>query len=382
MLGTIMASTTKVLYVITKSNWGGAQRYVYDLATNLDKSQFTPVVALGGDGPLGTMLEHAGIQVIRLGAMQNSTGLKNSIASTRELLTILKQEQPAVVHLNSSIAGCLGAIAARIARVPRIIFTAHGWAFNEDRPLWQRLAIKSVHYATVLLSHHTIAVSRAIVRQMNWPKAASRMTVINPGRTIGAMYDKAAARDQLIEMFPTLLPYQKDTWLMCIAELHPIKRHTVLFDAVRRLTSVYPTLRLICIGDGHEQKNLRSWVKRHGMEEHIFIPGAVHEAARFLKAADVFVLASASESYGYVVHEAGLARVPVVATNVGGIADIIKDEVSGFLVTPNSATSLAAGITATLGDPASTATRTETLYDQLAARSVKTMTTATTALYT
>ncbi len=371
----------KVLFIITKSNWGGAQRYVYDIVTNLDKTAYEPVVALGGDGVLITMLEHAGVRVIPLDTLKNSAGLKNVITNTKHLFHIIKNEKPDIVHLNSSVAGFLGALAGRLARVPRIIFTAHGWAFNEDRPWWQRLIIKSFHYLTVLMSHKTIAVSRAIVTQMNWPKAPSKMMVINPGRTIGVMYSREEARVHLTEMFPAITPYYKDTWLLCIAELHPIKRHTVLFDAVRRLTAVYPTIRLMCIGDGKEEAKLKSWITRHGMEEHIFLLGSIHEAARYLKAADIFVLASTSESYGYVIHEAGLAHVPVVATNVGGIPDIVKHEEEGILVMPNSPTALAAGITTSLSDTPGTIERSKRLYDTLSSRTTKSMVTTTAKLY-
>jgi len=371
----------KILYIITKSNWGGAQRYVYDLATNLDKTIFEPVVALGGDGTLITMLEHAGIRVVRLDTLKNTANMQSAVRGTKNLYRVIRQENPDTVHLNSSVAGFLGAIAARIARVPNIIFTAHGWAFNEDRPWWQRLTLKAVHYATVLLSHHTIAVSRAIVDQMSWPKAASRMTVINPGRTIGVMFNREEARAHLTEMFPQLSPFYKDTWILCIAELHPIKRHTVLFDAIRRLTAVYPTIRLICIGDGNENARLETWIARHGMEDHIFLVGAVHEAARYLKSADIFTLASSSESYGYVVHEAGLAGVPVVATAVGGLPDIIPNDSYGFLVLANSPTALAAGITQVLSDTPGTVERVAQLQNNLKQRTVKRMVDSTALLY-
>ncbi len=76
-------SRKKVLFLITKSNWGGAQRYVYDLTTNLDHNQFEPVVALGGDGILIEMLHNAGIRTIALGELKNSTGLKAAWAAGR-----------------------------------------------------------------------------------------------------------------------------------------------------------------------------------------------------------------------------------------------------------------------------------------------------------
>lgn len=180
----------KVLLLITKSNWGGAQRYVYDLATNLDPERFFVSVALGGEGTLATMLHHAGIPTTTLQTLENRASARVAWEAGRELYSLLKVEQPDVLHLNSSVAGFVGALAGRLARVPKIIFTCHGWTFNEDRPFFERLIFKTIHWLTVLLSHRTIAVSNGVLAQMSWPGAHKKMKVIHPGRSIGAMYER------------------------------------------------------------------------------------------------------------------------------------------------------------------------------------------------
>lgn len=125
----------KILFLITKSNWGGAQRYVYDLAVTLDKEQFEPIVVLGGDGVLKNMLEHAHIRTISIKTLQRDVSIKKEFAFANELRKIIKEEKPSVLHVNSSKAGGVGALIGRLTGVPRIIFTAHGWAFNEqDQP--------------------------------------------------------------------------------------------------------------------------------------------------------------------------------------------------------------------------------------------------------
>ncbi len=341
----------KVLFLITKSNWGGAQRYVYDLATSLDRQQFEPVVALGGNGPLADMLHHASIRVIPLTHLKNSIHPRDTWAAFSEIRAILKTEKPTVFHLNSSVAGLIGALAGRSCLVRRIIFTAHGWAFNEDRPWWQKLILKKLHYCTVLLAHHTIAVSTAMVAQMNWPLAQRHMSVINPGRTIGPMYDSQQARAELVNFFPQLRPVMTTIWVGCIAELHPIKRHHILIESFMTLARTHPDVQLICIGDGILKDELVARVKSVDLDSRVFFVGAVHEAARFLPAFDYFVLASKSESYGYVIHEAGLARVPVIATNVGGITDIVTPDYSGLLVPANDSAALTVAFNTYLKNP-------------------------------
>lgn len=378
-----MATSTpkKVLFLITKSNWGGAQRYVYDLATNLDRHDWEPVVACGGNGELITMLHHAGIRTITLGDLERDVSLSKEWRFFWALYRLLRTEQPAVLHLNSSKASGLGAVAGRLARVPRIIFTAHGWAFNEDRPRWQKIIIKSLHWITVLLSHRTIAVSTGLLRQLRWPGAWRKMKVIHPGRTIGAMYESGEARSELIARHPSLDTYRDDPWIGIIAELHPIKRHHVLVQAIAELIHAQPTVRLICIGDGPLRSELEALVHAHNLEQHVFFVGAVLEAARFLKAFTLVTLPSKSESYGYALHEAGLAGVPVVATAVGGIPDIVTHEVNGLLVPPDDVSALATALQTLLTNTEQRMTYAEALKQTLAQRSVTAMVAATSTIY-
>ena len=380
-MATSQSTKKKVLFLITKSNWGGAQRYVYDLATTLDKNQFEPIVAMGGDGILNEMLNNAGIHTIILAEMQNKLSLKQARKAGAELRRILKAEKPDVLHVNSSTAGLIGALVGHSTRVPHIIFTAHGWAFNEDRPLWQRLMLKTLHYITVLLSDRTIAVSRAIVAQMNWPGAQRKMKVINPGRTIGVTYERAEARIKLISFCSELAPYVHDEWIVCLAELHVIKRHLVLLDAFRQLPQGKHAHRLILIGEGSERAHIETYIATHNLNDRVILTGNITEAARFLKAFDLFVLASKSESYGYVLHEAGLVGVAIVATNVGGIPDIIRDHETGLLVPPDNAPALTTAITTLLQNPTQKAAYATALHNELLMRSVAKMTRQTESLY-
>jgi len=368
----------KVLFLITKSNWGGAQRYVYDLATLLDPAQFEVVVALGGNGTLVEMLNHAGIRTITINSLARDISIKKEFAFARELWHILGSERPDIFHVNSAKAGGVGTLLGRLRLVPRVFFTAHGWAFNEDRVWWQKIIIKGLHWLTVMFSHRTIAVSSSIVSQLQWPGMERKMKIINPGRTIGAMYGKAEARSMLANFCPQLTSIQNDRWVMTIAELHPIKRINILIETASKTQG---SVRFIIIGDGQERQRLEDLIATHGLQERVILVGAITEAARFLKAADVFVLPSKSESYGYVVHEAGLAGVPIVATNVGGISDIISNSSEGTLVPSDNAEALQVAITKTLNEKDTALTRAVKLQQKLQTRSAGAMVNATSALY-
>jgi len=372
---------TKVLFLITKSNWGGAQRYVYDLATTLDHSEFEPVVITGGAGELTDKLGTAGIRTITLQTLQRDISITKEMRFMLELWRIIRAERPDVLHVNSSKAGGVGCFIGRLALVPRVIFTAHGWAFNEDRPGWQKLIIKKLHWWTVMFSHQTIAVSNAIVSQMDWPLAQRRTVVINPGRTVPEFEGRLTARTSLVLLHPPLAPYTADVWLCILAELHPIKQHQMLFAVIRNVVTDFKNVRLVCIGNGELHDQLTAYIKEHGLERHIFLVGHLHEAASKLKAADLFVLPSKSESYGYVLHEAGLARVPIIASNVGGITDIISDESEGTLFDATNPETLESALRNFLRAPHTYNEKTQKLQSKLGARTVSDMTQKTITVY-
>ncbi len=324
----------KVLFLITKSNFGGAQRYVYDLATGLSPKEFEVVVAFGQSGPLERKLKEAGIRTISLPSLQRDISLSKEIRSFFDLSKILHQEKPDILHINSSKAGALGALIGRLAGVPKIIFTAHGWAFNEDRSWKQRLILKKIHWLTVLLSHQTIAVSKEVKRQMDWPLVKNKMTVIYNGRSITKLRPREESRITLSDIEPRLLSYQNDFWSITIAELHPVKRHDAVIEATGEVVKKFPHTRHLIIGGGQEEKKLRQKIIDLNLTENIFLLGTIPEAAEFLKAADLFILASRSEAMPYAIIEATIAGLPIIATRVGGIPEVIENGKSGLLVEP------------------------------------------------
>jgi len=324
----------KILFLITKSNFGGAQRYVHDLAVGLPKSEFEVKVASGGTGTLIDKLKDANIDVITIDSLQRDISLGKEWMAFWETVDIIRREQPDVLHINSSKAGVLGSLAGRLLGVPNIIFTSHGWAFNEDRPIWQKFILKKMHWFTVLLSHHTIAVSQELKRQMNWPFVNKKITVIHNGREIKNLLSREESRDNLIEKEPRLTPYKDDFWSLTIGELHPVKRHDAVIEVMKELVDKEPNTRHLIIGSGEEEQELKVLIAKENLSEHIFLLGSVDEASQYLKAADIFVLASRSEGMPYVLIEALLAGVPIVATRVGGIPEVIEDGVSGLLTPP------------------------------------------------
>lgn len=319
----------RILYVITKANWGGAQKYVYDLALAAKDAGHEVKVAYGESGTLSARLADAHIPIVAIPAMGRNVHLGNDSHLFFSLRALFERERPDVVHLNSAKAAGLGALTARIAGVPRIIFTAHGWAFNESRPWWQRVLIWNLSGITVLLAHTTICVSDAVKRQISsFPFATRKCVVIKNGVTCPALLPREEARE-------ALLPNHARTyWIGMISELHTTKRISDAIDAFARLKDEFPDAILVVIGEGEERKRLQKLIHEKNLTGRVFILGFVPQAPAKLSAFDLFLHTSRSEALAYAILEAGCAALPTIATAVGGIPEIIEDGVSGILVPP------------------------------------------------
>lgn len=354
----------QVLILITKANWGGAQRYVYDVATNLPKDQFRVKVTAGGEGILTEKLGAAGINAFGSLELGRDVNLKEDIRSFFKLVSLLRKDKPDVLHLNSSKIGGLGALAGRLARVPRVIFTVHGWAFNEKRPFYQKLFIKLLYWVTIKLCHETMVVSEAAKKQIKrWPLIQDKLTVVYNGVDKSAGFSRSNARLELSRMNPALkkalegVSESNLVWIGTVAELHPIKGYVYALDAIERtvraLETTHSSKKVIytIIGDGELRAAIEARIKELKLENNVILMGRVDKASEYMKAFDVFLLASLSEGLGYVLIEAGMASAPVIATSVGGIPEIIDDMQTGILVQPKNARELSHAISYMIEHP-------------------------------
>lgn len=321
----------KIIYLITKSSWGGATRYVFDLATSLPKKDFEVIVVSGGEGALNDKLKDTGIKTISIEKLSRDINLFTEFKIFLSLLKLFRKEKPDVVHLNSSKAGGLGALSAKIAGVRKIIFTAHGWAFNEKRPFWQKILIKIFVWATLFLADDIICVSEATRDDIkNFPLVYKKTRVIYNGISDFDLLGKSEARVALKNISMIDLPSEA-IWVGTLSELHKNKGLEYAIRAISLLRD-YPIVFLI-IGGGELKINLEEMIKREKLEQKVILLGFIDNAKRYLKAFDIFLLSSVTEAFPYAIIEAGFAGLPVVASSVGGVKDVVSSD-CGVLVKP------------------------------------------------
>lgn len=334
---------TRILYVVTKSAWGGAQKYVCDLATGLPRSRFCVAVALGGDGPLAENLRKADVAVYPVTRFQKSINPLKDILAFFELFRVLLKFRPDVVHLNSSKAGGIGAVAvlvynAVLRRNAYTVFTVHGWAFLEPRNALSLLLRRIASRATGMFVDRIICISRQ-------DEQATHTQRIAPARKISFIPNGVHDTHVLLrdEAQQKLLGNTYPLLIGTVAEWTKNKGLTFFIDAVPAIHREHPEAVFCLVGWGEDEKLLRKKIADQNLASIVFLVHA-SPAAPLLSAFDIFVLPSLKEGLPYTLLEAAQARVPIVATSVGGVPDVLVHKEHGLLVPPASSEKLAEAV--------------------------------------
>ncbi|MBL7045824.1 MAG: glycosyltransferase family 4 protein [Parcubacteria group bacterium] len=339
----------KVIYFITKSNWGGAQKQVFDLATALTKDKFDVSVACGGSGILVRRLKDNGIRVIQVSGLDRDLHILEEVKASLSIITILKKESPDVIHLHSSKAAAMGALLGKILGVKKIIFTAHGWPFKEDRGFSWKLFTWVGSFITVLLSDEVIVVSKDDLTRAPKLFSKSKIHLIHNGIGEIEFLSKSDARSKLAERLNIHTP-NDSIWVGTGIELTANKGLTYAICAFKKVSKANKNVFLFIFGEGELRAELEDKIKKLSLTEKVFLLGHVENMPEYLKALDIYAQTSIKEGLPYAILEAGARGLPVVASNVGGIPEMIEDKKSGLLTPPKDEKAIARAMDLLISD--------------------------------
>jgi glycosyltransferase involved in cell wall biosynthesis len=313
------------------------------LATSLPKDKFEPIVAAGGDGILLKKLSESRVKTFSIPSLERDISLIREIRAFKFLLKIFRKECPDIIHLNSAKASAIGALAGRIAGIPKIIQTIHGWSFNEKRSFLWRSFVWLASWTATILTHKSIMVSKHDFKQaQRMPFVKYRTICIQNAIKEQTLMESERARTVLSK--DDNIPKGKNAlWIGTIAELHKNKGIEHGIYAMKEVLINYKHVYWLIIGDGEEHRNLQKMIDINKMKKHIFLLGYHDNAAKFLKAFDIFMLPSLKEGLPYVLLEARASGVPIISTSVGGIPEIVLNT-SGIIVPPKNPKKLAEAI--------------------------------------
>ena len=331
-------SALRVVLAIESSGPGGAERMVVSLAEALMRGGDEPIVATLKTGWMTQRAEAAGIPVW-IEPQRPGLDLRWVLRFARRL----SRERIDVLHTHEFGMNSYGGAAALLSRT-RAISTIHGRHWVVDR-LRRRVAYRLLR----ALGVPVVAVSRDLAGylEQRLGLAHDRLEVVHNGIALAPELraeDRAARR---IALRSELGIPPKASLLIAVGNLYPVKDHATLLHALSRL----PDAWLAIAGRGGEEENLRRLARELGIGARVHLLGLRDDVPDLLAAGDVFVQPSKSEGLPLAVLEAMAQRIPVVATNVGGVAEAVEDGRTGCLVPSGDPSALAAAVSGILDSP-------------------------------
>ncbi len=335
------------LFCITSQDWGGAQAVVFALAQEYQKKNLPVAVVAGGTGELGKRCEQAGIRFIKLTHMDRGINPIQNTLALLELIRVFKKEKPSAVHLNSTMMGAVGSLAAKIASVPRIVYCIGGWVFNEPLPAWKKqlyiwIEKRSARWKDVIICVHP--KDKELAEKLNI-KSRDQIIVIPNGIDTDTFEQKLLSRSDARER----LGLSQDAFVIgTIANAYPPKNLLWYLDTIAKDNRLQK-LVFIILGDGPEFSMLKK--KKQNLQlNNVILAGRIEDAPRLYRAFDIFVLPSVKEGMPITLLEAMTARIPIIATDVGGNRWMTEPN-SSSIIPPNDADKLTQAILELKNDP-------------------------------
>ena len=341
-----MKKDKKILFCVTNSDLGGAQRYIIDLATILLKRNYDVGVACGGDGKAFNQLQKNGAKIFILHSLTREIRPIKDRQALFQLISIFKKEKPDILHLNSTKVSIVGSIAGRMANIKKIIYTVHGFVFLEPLPLWKKWFYIVAEKFTSYFKNIIICVSDFDKRVGIKYKIAPEQKFITIHNGINISSLNLLSREVAINHLLKSCKLQATSYkfiIGTIANFYPTKGLIYFIRSAAMVIKKYPQTLFFVIGDGALRNQLRAEIQKHQLEKRFFLLGAPPSDSQYLPAFDLYVCSSVKEGFPYSLLEAMAAHVPIIATDVGGISEMITKD-SGILIQPKNEKMLAAQI--------------------------------------
>ncbi|MCL5742710.1 MAG: glycosyltransferase family 4 protein [Acidobacteria bacterium] len=326
----------KIAYVITRADAvGGASIHVRDLAGAMLARGHEVLVLLGGDGPVTELLKSAGVPFRALPCLQRSIHPLRDARALGEMISVMREVKPDLVSTHTAKAGFIGRAASARLGV-RAIYTAHGWSIGSRMP---------APLSTVFTVAERVASrwTDAIICVCEYEKRLALEKRVASAEKLHVVYNGACDIPASLRAHPGVAPVR----ICSVARFEAPKDHVTLLHALARLRPQSWELELI--GDGPLQPGIRRLAGELGLSGRIRFSGYQRDPAPALAAAQVFVLSSRSEGFPRSVLEAMRTGLPVVASDVGGVGEAVKNGGTGLLVPGGNPEALAAALGELLG---------------------------------
>lgn len=344
----------KVLHIITRFDKGGSAQNTYLSLLGLEKKNYQ--LSLISGLSLESEMKHEeieakekdiqvlgseGIEFIQCPSLVRRINIIKDIKAFFDMWRIIKKNNPVIVHTHSSKAGLMGRLAAKLAGVPVIVHTPHGHVFfGYSGPFKTKLFITLEKLAS-RITDKIVALTNREKKDHILFKIANedKFSVIYSGIELNILKESSSEEKQNLKKE---LGIPENSLIVGTAgRLVPIKGPEFLVKASKYIISKYPDTYFIFTGDGPLEPDLKREALEMGLSENIVFLGWRDDLAKIISIYDVFVLPSLNEGMGRVLVEAMALRKPIVASEIGGIPDLVIHGKNGYLVPPKKPEELA-----------------------------------------
>jgi glycosyltransferase involved in cell wall biosynthesis len=348
--------TIKLIHVITRFDKGGSAENTFLTVRDLDKSRYdvTLIRGLSRESQMGdrearaveanlAALERSGVGMVAMPELVRELSPLNDFRAFMHLFRLFRKQRPRIVHTHTSKAGMLGRWAAFFAGVPIVIHTPHGHVF------WGYFG-KGTTALFILLERWTARITDRIIALTKQEMSdhlrfsiapAEKFTVVHSGVDLGqfsrSQGDATAVRENLA------IP-QGSFVVGTAGRLTPVKGHRHLIEAAAGLVRQHRDMLFVFLGDGELMSDLKEMASAMGIGDQVKFLGWRPDVAEVMSTFDVFVLPSLNEGMGKVLVEAMAMGKPLIASDVGGIPDLVVQGENGLLVPPADSKALAQAV--------------------------------------
>lgn len=317
----------KILFLTTHLNTGGITSYLLALTHGLTNRGHKVYIASAG-GNCQAIARSYGAECVDLGFRTKSELDLRIYAKLKDLKTYMLNEGIDVIHAQTRVTQVMGFFLSRMTGRP-LITTCHGFfkphLFRRLFPCW---------------GVGTVAISRPVYQHLVSDFHVNPLQIALVPNGIDCSRFEAVSDEQKIQ--------KRKTWnitstyvIGIVARLSDVKGIDVLLKTMPLVIKQYPDVLLMIVGEGPEKDKLVSLVEGLNLKRHVRFESIVNQTAEILPVFDVFVMPSRQEGLGLSVMEAQACALPVIASNVGGLVDLIEDGRTGYLVPPGNPKELA-----------------------------------------
>ncbi|MHB8158637.1 MAG: glycosyltransferase [Desulfocucumaceae bacterium] len=333
----------RVLHVIGGGEFGGAERHILNLATAMKQTMVEVSVCCLFADPFVKLAREAGIR-------SHSVPMRHKLdfGIVTKLRDLIIAEKIDIVHTHGVRANLVGRLAARMAGVETVVTTVHSLLSQDYPDLFSRLANTLIEKVSRGLTTQFIAVSGSLQKaliQQGIPE--KRITVIYNGLNPELFNEnEPSGRWRQKAGFAPGIPL-----VAIVGRLHPVKGHRYFLRSASEILKERTDVHFLVVGSGPEREGLEDYTKNLGISDYVTFTGFVSDVTELMPDLNLLIVPSLWEGFGLTALEAMAVGVPVVATSVGGLPEIVEHGTTGLLVSPADEVGLTRGIVWMLDHP-------------------------------